>query len=503
MGLQMTSQMTSRPKSYSRNRASFAFHVCPHDNNVWPHDNNVWPRDNNAPGTFLSRSRALFLAGTMAVTGIAQTVPAAAQGLPLIRDAEIEELLSDYSRPIFEAAGLASQHIEMRIVRSPVFNAFVADGQHVYVNVGTLTISDTPNQVIGVIAHETGHIVGGHIAALHRRIMRDQTKSLLMRALGIGLMVAGGLAGGKSGLGQAGRGVMLGGDTLLRRGLLADRRIQESQADQAGLRLLTRTKQSGLGMLQTFERFARQEYISDEHKDPFILSHPLSTQRLARLRYLVHTSPYYSKKDPPRLQLRHDLMRAKLWGYLEPARHVLNKYRHKKGLPAMYARAIALNCSGNCATHMREVETLIRAQPDNPYFWELKGTLLRRGGRARAAIAPLRKALQLSRNKPPLIKVELAQALVALHSKRHTHEAIRLLNSALRSNGHDAAVYRVLGTAYYNNGQTARAELATARSRYHAGDIKGAKRFARRARKGFRKGTREWLIADEIINYKI
>ena len=454
----------------------------------------------------LSRGQAIFLASSIAVTAVTQTSPAMAQGLPLIRDAEIEELLSDYSRPIFRAAGLGGQNIKMRIVRSPVFNAFVADGQHVFINVGTLTKSDTPNQVIGVIAHETGHIAGGHIATLRRRIAQDQTKSLLMKVLGVGLMVAGGLAGGgksASGLGQAGRGVMLGSDTLLMRGLLADRRAQESAADQAGLRYLTRTKQSGRGMLETFERFARQEYISDRHKDPFVRSHPVAANRLARLRDRVARSPYYGARDSARLQLRHDLMRAKLSGYLEPARYVLNRYRGKKSLPAMYARAIAHNCSGGCARRINEVDALIRAQPSNPYFWELKGSLLRKGGKARAAVAPLRKALQLSRGKPPLIKVELARALVALNNKTSTNEAIRLLNSALRAKGHDATVYRILGTAYYNKGQIARAELATARSRYHAGDIKGAKRFARRAKKGFKKGTREWLIADEIMKYKI
>ena len=461
-------------------------------------------RKRNRPPKHLSRRTACaFIAGTIATTSILQTLPVHAQGLPLIRDAEIEALLAEYARPIFRVAGLGGQNIKIRIVRSTTFNAFVADGQNVFINTGTLMVSKTPNQVIGVIAHETGHITGGHIARLRQRIARDQTKSLLMKILGIGLMVAGGLAGGGADLGKAGQGVLVSGDALLMRSLLADRRAQESSADQAGLKFLTATKQSGIGMLQTFERFARQEYISDRYKDPFVRSHPVASARLARLRQRVMRSPYYKRKDPASLQLRHDLMRAKLRGYLEPANVVLNRYRGKTGLAANLARAIAHNCSGACARNIGEVDALIRARPQNPYFWELKGSLLRRGGRNREAIPPLRKALRLLGNRAPLIKVELAQALVALHNPANTDQAINLLKSALRARGHDAAVYRILGTAYYNKGLESQANLATARARYHAGNIKDAKRFARRALKGFKKGSREWLIADEIIKYKI
>ncbi len=450
------------------------------------------------------RSGCALIAGAVAITTVLQPSAVQAQGLPLIRDAEIEALLAEYARPIFRVAGLGGQNIKIRIVRSPVFNAFVVDGQNVFINTGTLMISKTPNQVIGVISHETGHITGGHIAKLRQRIAQDQTKSLLMKILGIGLLVAGGIAGGGSGgLGQAGQGVLVSGDALLIRSMLADRRAQESSADQAGLKFLTATKQSGKGMLQTFERFARQEYISDRHKDPFVRSHPVATQRLARLRQRAGNSPYFNKSDSASMQLRHDLMRAKLRGYLEPAATVMRRYRGKNDLPAKLARAIARNCSGNCARHIGDFDALIRAQPNNPYFWEMKGSLLRRGGRIKQSVAPLRRALKLLGNRSPLIKVELAQALVALRTRSSTDQAIRLLKSALRAQGHDAAVYRILGTAYYNKGLESQANLATARSRYHAGNIKDAKRFARRAKRGFKKGSREWLIADEIIKYKI
>jgi len=254
-----------------------------------------------------------------------------AQGLPLVRDTEIERLLNDYAQPIFRTAGLGSGRVAIKIVNSRIFNAFVVDGRNVFIHTGALMQSETPNQIIGVIAHEAGHIAGGDLAALRARIKRDQTKLILLRILGIGAAIA-------SGDGRA----VTAGDDLVMRSMLAERRAQEASADQRGLLFLEQTGQSGRGMLETFERFQRQEYISDQQKDPFVRSHPVATERLALLRNRVRQSPHFGKRDSAKLQLRHDLMRAKLSGYLEPPATVFNRYPNRdKSLPAKYARAIA------------------------------------------------------------------------------------------------------------------------------------------------------------------
>src|SRR5882757_7933581 len=250
------------------------------------------------------RWRALSMAAIYAVSAsLAAVAPAAAQNLPLIRDTEIENLLKDYSIPIFKAAGLGSQNITMRIIRHESFNAFVVDGHNVFINTGTLTQAKTPNEVIGVIAHETGHIVGGHMAQLRSRVARDATKSLLLTILGIGLMVGGALAGGETAreVGSAGGGLAIGGSDMVMRSMLSERRSQESAADQAGLRLLEATHQSGRGMQVTFERFAEQEFWQAKDLDPFVRSHPVAADRIRQLRERVAASPYVNERDPPQL----------------------------------------------------------------------------------------------------------------------------------------------------------------------------------------------------------
>ncbi len=431
---------------------------------------------------------------------------ASAQSLPLIRDTEIETLLSDYARPVFRAAGLGTGRVTVRIVRNEAFNAFVLDGANVFVHTGTLMQAKTPNEVIGVIAHEAGHIAGGHMAALRARIAKDQTRALLTQIIGIGAMVAGGVAGGDSGREamQGGQAVMQGGNEVIMRGLLAERRSQESAADQAGLNYLTATKQSGQGMLETFERFQQQEYVSDQYKDPFVRSHPVATDRLARLRDLVAKSPYVQQTDPPELQLRHDLMKAKLSGYLERPGTVFNRYPPADAsLPARYARAIAKffrGGEGALEASLADVEVLIRENPTSPYFHELKADVLMRSGRNAAAIPSLRQALKLA-PESSLIRVQLATALQSDENPAAINESVALLRKSLIDD-QNARAFRMLANAYYKQGKGPEADAMTAQAYFQEGNLKQAQIFAKRAQTRLRQGSPEWLKNDDIINYR-
>lgn len=454
-----------------------------------------------------SRSAALLtLLLALAFNAVAATHSANAQGLPLIRDTEIEDLLSDYASPIFKTAGLGTGRIKIRIVRSDTFNAFVVDGRNVFINTGALMEAKTPNEVIGVIAHETGHITGGHMAALRARIAKDQTRALLTQILGLGAMIAGGVAGGDSGreVLSGGQAIMQGGQSVIMHGLLAERRSQESAADQAGLKFLNATKQSGQGMLTTFERFQQQEYISEQYMDPFVRSHPVATDRLARLRQLVTASPYFTVKDNPELQLRHDLMRAKLAAYLDRPGNVFNMYPMRdQSLPAKYARAIGRFFAGGTGAleaSLREMDALIQQSPKNPYFYETKADILMRSGKAAAAIPLLQQALKLAPNKP-LIQVELATAMQQSNAPGGAAASIALLRKSLVTDDNPTA-YRMLANAYYQQGKGPEADAMTAQAYFLEGNLKQSQIFAKRAQPRLRQGSPEWLKNDDIINFQ-
>ena len=439
-------------------------------------------------------------AAVLAIACTCLPVTAGAQGFRLIRDPEIEDLLADYARPIFKTAGLASQHIKIRIIEDRSFNAFVLDGHNVFINTGGLMQAETPNAIIGVLAHETGHIAGGHMAALRARIARDSSMALVMQILGIGAMIAGATSHGdhstSAGIGQS---VLSATPDITNRSILSYRRVQESAADQAGVRFLTATHQSAKGLLITFKKFADDELLAGLNANNYVSSHPLSRDRIAQLESLARSTPYFDTPDPPELQLRHDLMRAKLIGFLEQPQIVFNRYPGTdNSLPARYARAIATFNGSGLDAALPLIDGLIRERPENSYFWEQKADFLAKRGKHPEAVAALRKALGLNHDQIEM-QEELAQELLATQDKRALPEVVKLLSRSLEIDPTPDS-YRQIATAYFGVGNEGEADLASAEASVLEGKPGDAKGFAKRAQAILPKGSQGWLKADDIIN---
>jgi predicted Zn-dependent protease len=435
--------------------------------------------------------------------------PEEEKGLPILRDTETEQLLRDYSRPILRAAGLEKQNIQVVIINQAVFNAFVADGRRIFVNHGALMQSETPNQIIGVLAHETGHLAGGHLARMREQLAQAQTQMIIAMLLGVGALAAGARSNnnsvnnyGGSGLSSAGAAVLSGPQNMIMRSLLSYQRQQEESADRAGVKFLTATGQSARGMYETFKRFTNESLFSAHGADPYYQSHPMPAERVAALAELARTSPYWDKKDDPALQLRHDMMRAKISAFLERQDTVYRRYPlSDTSLPARYAHAISTYLHGDLRNALAQIDGLIQVQPNNPYFYELRGQALLEGGRPAEAIVPLRKAVQLS-NSAPLIEMLLGQALVATDNKAYTDEAINILRNAVARETEAPLGYTQLAMAYGKKGDLAEADLASAQAAFLRGDNKTARDLASRAKTRFAVGTPGWVRADDIVSAK-
>src|SRR3954452_20691548 len=224
-------------------------------------------------------------------------------GLPLIRDAEIEQLLRDYTAPILKVAGLSQQNVKVVLINARVFNAFVMDGRHIFINVGALYDSKTPNEIIGVLAHETGHMAGGHLSRMREQLANTQTASIIALLLGVGAMAGGATPGRSNELGQIAPAAIQGPQEMIRRSLLSYVRAQEESADRAGVKFLNATGQSAKGMYVTFKRFAEDILVVASRVDPYQQTHPMPRERMAALEDLVKTNPYWEKTDSPELQL--------------------------------------------------------------------------------------------------------------------------------------------------------------------------------------------------------
>jgi len=421
----------------------------------------------------------------------------------IVRDAETEQLLREYAAPIFKAAGINASATKIILVNDRSFNAFVANGQKIFVNVGALMDAETPNEVIGVLAHETGHIAGGHLARLRQQVSNAKILSVVGMLAGAAA-VAGAASSGNSvgGGGTGAMGVFAGSQELVKRNLLAYQRSEEQAADLAAVRYLNATGQSPKGMLVTFQRFADSGLFRSRSLDPYLLSHPLPTERVSQLERLAQQSPHFGAKDSPELQARHDMMRAKLFGFVERQDTVLRRYPlSNTSAPARYARAVLAYRNGRLSEALSTIDGLLAEQPNNPYFHELKGQALLESGRAREAIGPLRKAASLAPSAAP-IRTMLGQAMVASGDTQLLDQAIRELSFATAREPESAEAFVHLAMAYGRKGNIGMAELASAQAYLNSGDVKNAQTQASRAMAKLPKGSTHWLKAEDILNYR-
>jgi predicted Zn-dependent protease len=440
-------------------------------------------------------------AGTLGLGSLAASAQEnARRGLGIVRDAEIEQLLRDYATPIFKAAGINASAAKIILVNDRSFNAFVANGQKIFVNVGALMDAESPNEVIGVLAHETGHIAGGHLARLRQQISNAQILSVIGMLAGAGAVVGAASSGdrvGGSGIGAM--GVLSGSQEMIKRSLLSYQRSEEQAADSAAVRYLAATGQSPKGMLDTFARFADSGLFRSRAVDPYLVSHPLPTERVSQLERLAKESPHFKVQDSPALKARHDLMRAKLFGFVERQDSVLRRYPPSNtSAPARYARAVLAHQSGRLSEAVALIEGLLREQPGNAYFHELKGQALLESGRAREAVGPLRQAASLAPNGVP-IRVLLGQALLAAGE---TEAAIRELAAATGREPDSPDGFRHLAMAYGRKGAIGQAELAAAQGFFNSGDIKNAQTQASRAMTKLPPGSRSYMKAEDILNHR-
>ncbi len=412
-------------------------------------------------------------------------------GVALIRDTEAERVLRGYLDPILIVAGLRPESVKLHLVNDPSINAFVAEGQNMFLNTGILMALDTPNQITGVMAHETGHMADGHLVRAQAGIKAATVPLLLSMAAGLAAMIAG--------AGDAGQAILLAGQQIAERNFLAFSRIQEASADQAGMRYLTATHQSGEGMLQVFKRFENQEILSSQRADPFAQTHPAPSDRISSLQALVDASPYRDIKDSPESQYAWDMMRAKLRGYIQRPEVTLRQYPvSDTSKPGRYARAMAYFKEPNMKMALAEIEGLLKDEPDNPYFLEMYGQINVEMGKVNEGLEPYRHAVQILPDAP-LIRVAFAAAMLGTENPKYTVEATQELQTALAQENDDSFAWYELAQAYGRQKQTGKAELATAELYFGVDAFPQAMQFAGRAQRQLQPGSTDWQRATDIL----
>ncbi|MCK6451332.1 MAG: M48 family metalloprotease [Alphaproteobacteria bacterium] len=429
----------------------------------------------------------------MSLTGaLASAVaPAPAHAIALIRDAEIENTIRVWATPLFEAAGLVPDDVRIILVNDRRINAFVAGGQNLFLNTGLLLRADHAGQVIGVIAHETGHIAGGHLARLQDALKGATATAILSLLAGI----AAGVAAGRPDVAVAGVGA---GMTAAERNLLSYTRTQEASADQAGVNFMEQNGISSKGLYEFFQILSGQELMVTSRQDPYVRTHPLTKERMEFVKNWVASSRYSDAPLPPEWVVMHKRMRAKLFGFIEPTQRTLTVYKEDdRSVEARYARAVALYRKPDLPKALATIDGLIREQPDDPFFWELKGQTLFENGRAAEALPAYEKAVQLL-PKSGLIRIDLARAQIELNRPELDKSAIAHLNEALRQENENPMAWRQLAIAQGRTGNIGMAALALAEEALLRGDYRVALGQAQRAERLLAVGSPPYLRVQDL-----
>lgn len=432
-----------------------------------------------------------WLRGAVAVllAVVLSTQPAMAQSI--LRDAETEDFFHEISLPIIQAAGLDPKNVDVILINDKSINAFVAGGQTVYIHSGLIETADSANEVQGVIAHELGHIVGGHVVRYNEGAGPATGISIASLLLGA-LAVA-------AGAGEAGMGIMQAGQRAALGKFLAFTRVQESVADASGAKYLSGAGITGKGSISFFKKLQNYEYrLGIQREDSFDSTHPLSIERITVLQDTYQADPAWNKPLNQESETKFKRVKAKLQGYLADPKTTLREYPESdQSIPAHYARAYAWHKAAYPDKAAAETEALVKIAPNDPYFLELQGQIFLESGNPQAAIAPLRKAVELTNNQP-LIAASLGHALIATENRDNLAEATQVLKAAINKDNQNPFAWYQLGIVYEQQGDTPHAALATAERYLMEGAPQLALPNATEALAGLPAESPDWLRAKDV-----
>ncbi len=426
---------------------------------------------------------SLIIAATLCVQ------PVMAQSV--LRDAETEAFFDNISEPLIKAAGLQPANVDIVLVNDRSINAFVAGGQIIYLHTGLIEAASSANEVQGVIAHELGHVEGGHAVRFNEGASAASGISIASLILAAAAIAAG--------AGEAGAGIFGAGQQVALGKLLAFTRGQEGIADASGARYLSAAGITGKGSIAFFKKLQNQEFrFGIPQEDSYNRTHPLSGERISVLEDTYSADPAWNAVPDAKWQSDFLRVKAKLRGFVADPNVTLREYPEKdKSVPARYARAYAWHKSAYPQKALDEASALVASAPDDPYFLELHGQILLESGRPVDAVAPLRKAVSLTGNQP-LIAAILGHALISTEDKTNLDEASRVLKAAVAKDNQNPFAWYQLGLVYEQQGDTPRAALASAERYLMEGAPQFALPNAQTAMAGLKEYSPDWLRAQDI-----
>ena len=445
---------------------------------------------------FKNRLKIVFVALALYMACIPAIAHAQRKAPSLVRDTEIENILKEWASPIFKAANLNPKSVNIILVQSDVMNAFVAGGPNIFLYTGLISKTENPGELIGVMAHETGHIAGGHLIQTRDALERASYESIIGTILGVGAAIV-------SGDSAAVPAIAMGGTSIAQRKFLAHSRVQESSADQAALTFFEKAEMNPTGLATFMAKLKSETYMPENQQSEYVRTHPLVDNRIEALERRIASAPSKDKSFPKVWEEQHARMTAKLIGFITPNQIPWVYDDNDKSIAAEYARAIAAYRNSNVNAALKRMDALIALEPKNPYFLELKGQMLVDFGRVNEALPYYRQANDILPDAP-LIGIALAHVLIESNKNddpKVFEEAIESLNRALRDESRSSRIHRLLATAYGRMGQENRAKLHLAEEAVLQRRFSYATQHAEAVLANEQEGSAIWIQANDIISF--
>ncbi len=419
------------------------------------------------------------------------------KGMTIIRDTEIEETIRGWAEPIFSAAGLNPEAVNIILVQSDAMNAFVAGGSNIFIYTGLIAKTDNPGELIGVIAHETGHIAGGHLIRAREAMERASYESIIGAVLGVGAAIASGDAGAAS-------TVIVGTGSMAQRRYLAHSRVQESSADQAALRFMKAANMDPSGLSSFMQKLKSEMYMPTSQQSEYVLTHPLVDNRIEALERGISQSSNKGNGFPSDWKEEHARIKAKLMGFTNPTQISWAYDDRDTSVAASYARAIAAYRQNKVQDALKRMDNLLQSEPQNPYFLELKGQMLVDFGRSNEGVEFYRKAIAI-KPSAPLLRIALGHALIEASGKAQDqaklNEAIKELEISLDREPRSGRTHRLLATAYGKLGQEDMAKVHLAEEAVLQNRLDYAKSQAGSVLETSKEGSKAWLRAKDVLSF--
>lgn len=434
------------------------------------------------------------LLAVMVMIVVLMPMPSSAQ---VIRDTEIEAILKSWMAPLLKAADMDTKAVNLILIQDDRLNAFVAGGANMFIHTGLIEATNTPEELIGVMAHELGHISGGHLISTGGALERASYESIIGLVAGIGAAILTGDAG-------AAVAVSSGFSSTAQRRFLAHTRLNESAADQAALTIMEGAKINPMGLSAFMEKLKSQELLPTNQQSEYVRTHPLTENRINALMTRTAASPYAAQKLPALWYDQHARMKAKLAGFINPERVRWDYGDRDVSLVAMYAKSIAAYRNNHVDEALEMTDGLLKAEPSNPYFHELKGQMLVEFGRVDEALPSYKASLKLLPNAP-LIRIAYAHALSEQRGAQSdasiSNAVIDELNVALKKEPRSTQAHRLMATAYGRLGDDVNARLYLAEEAVLKRQIPYAKQQAVFVRDNAPQGSKALIKAQDILSY--